>query len=823
MSDLSHLRITQAAQQIPYTYVGVGSGEFKLPARTRSSHAKKLKGDLTATINGFNEAAKKAVDEPAGIPMTLRSDAGYDLKLESLDRQRSGIQLLSVRQDGSVMEATLLVQKDKLKNLLSLINRYEKELDPRSGQPKNRALIESITEIRLTAVGSLWTDTSPFPSNGLVWWETWLHTTPGNEEEDWAAFVATVDHLHLAHASNFIKFPERLVTLMHATAEQLGKSIEVIAAIAELRKAKQVATEFFSLPAAQQKEWSDALLKHLVHPSVDAPAVCVLDTGVNRNHLLLEPFLAAKQTQTINAAWKSSDHDSDQHGTGMAGIALYGDLAETLNKTGKIEIRHRLESVKILPPPPHTNKPEVYGDLTAQAVAAAEIEAPNRNRAFCLAVTTDDTDRGFPSSWSGAIDQLCARAPDSSRDAILTFVSAGNIRSILTNGSYSYPTSNFNFFGVEDPGQSWNVVTVGAFTDRVLIKDPTLRAWSPVAPAGDLCPTSRTSLAWSQESSKWPYKPDVVLEGGNYIMDATRIDACGDLSLLTTRINALGALFGYTGDTSAATAQAARMAAILWSHYPNLWPETIRALLIHSARWTKPMTDRFPAPNKKNIYNRLRCYGYGVPDLRRAIYSVENAATLMYEGELQPFYKDGSQVKTKQMDLHQLPWPIELLESLGPTPVTMHVTLSYFVEPSPESVGWGNKHRYQSHGLRFDVIRPEETLAQFKKRLSRAEWDHNMEWPNNVKESRNWMVGDDGRTRGSIHSDWWTGTAAQLAACGRIAIYPVTGWWKERTHLKRFDSRARYSLIVSISTPSTNIDLYTPIKNQIAVVTELET
>src|SRR5690606_21472063 len=46
----------------------------------------------------------------------------------------------------------------------------------------------------------------------------------------------------------------------------------------------------------------------------------------------------------------------------------------------------------------------------------------------------------------------------------------------------------------------------------------------------------------------------------------------------------------------------------------------------------------------------------------------------------------------------------------------------------------------------------------------------------------------------SVHSDTWSGTAAELAECGVIAVFPVTGWWKERPHLNCWNRQARYSL-----------------------------
>jgi len=41
----------------------------------------------------------------------------------------------------------------------------------------------------------------------------------------------------------------------------------------------------------------------------------------------------------------------------------------------------------------------------------------------------------------------------------------------------------------------------------------------------------------------------------------------------------------------------------------------------------------------------------------------------------------------------------------------------------------------------------------------------------------------------------------------------MTGWWKELKSEKRWDHQARYSLIISITTPET--DIYTVVKSQI--------
>ena len=54
-----------------------------------------------------------------------------------------------------------------------------------------------------------------------------------------------------------------------------------------------------------------------------------------------------------------------------------------------------------------------------------------------------------------------------------------------------------------------------------------------------------------------------------------------------------------------------------------------------------------------------------------------------------------------------------------------------------------------------------------------------------------------------------------MASRGYVAVYPTSGWWKTRPRLERFDQLARYALIVSISTPESNVDLYTAVKTRI--------
>ena len=96
---------------------------------------------------------------------------------------------------------------------------------------------------------------------------------------------------------------------------------------------------------------------------------------------------------------------------------------------------------------------------------------------------------------------------------------------------------------------------------------------------------------------------------------AGNADYVDSLQLLSTYFRHNLKPFVTTGDTSAATALATRMAAVLMAQYPDYWPETIRALLVHSAEWTEKMLERFNPQKKRDYENLLRYVGYGVPDL----------------------------------------------------------------------------------------------------------------------------------------------------------------------------------------------------------------
>ena len=505
----------------------------------------------------------------------------------------------------------------------------------------------------------------------------------------------------------------------------------------------------------------------------------------------------------------------------MAGLALLGDLFEAFAGSGGTAVGHRLESVKLIPEDgANGSDARHHGFLTIEAVSRPEVTAPSRRRVFGMAITAKGKgERGRPSAWSSAIDSLAADAQGEGENRRLIVVSAGNVRS--PEAWATYPASN-DTDQIEDPAQSWNAITVGAYTNLVDIAEGHSDDYSAVAPKGGLSPFSRTSLAWQRH---WPLKPDVMFEGGNVARNALGLSEASSLRLLTTNHQPITALLTTANATSAATALATRMAATIMASYPDLWPETVRGLLVHSAEWTEQMKTQFlpqgSSATKVDYANLVRRCGFGVPDLERALWTVDNSLTMVIERELTPFQRSpGKEPGLRDMNLHPLPWPREALEALHEAIVEMRVTLSYFIEPNPSARGVGSRYRYESHGLRFDVKRPPESEDIFRRRINRAAREEEEGSPTSDGDPH-WILGKQARHRGSLHSDVWRGTAADLASRGMLAVYPSLGWWKSRPRLKGYEKPARYALLVSIIAPDVSVDLCTEIANQIGILITL--
>jgi Subtilase family len=829
---LRHLDYSGRAKSKPFIAKGSGGPKFKrFERQDRQAHASGLRGELAQAqlesdrLKISQELA--SYEEDAGITLTIRSAPGYPLKTESLDSPRFGISLLSVRQEteGTVTVATVFVMHGKLTRLVEQVEAYSRMKTRTDKNGKTIAadhadLIANIESIGVAAIEYFWTSKHPLPElDAATWWEVWVRVSAKLERSRHEnAVEAEVERLGMTRKAGRLVLPEHTVYLLKTTRRTLASAVALLNFVSELRHPALTAEFFIEQTPSEQHQWAADLKSRLKLPREDAPAVCVLDTGVNRGHPLLSDLLSESEHDTVRPEWGKDDHYQNGHGTQMAGLAAYGDLTPLLESSEPLSATHWLESVKVLPRF-GSNEPEHYGLITQEAISIAESNAGDRQRVFAMAVTAPDspdfTEMGKPTAWSAALDSHTSGAMDDDGTRRLVCVSGGN--AWLQNRA-EYPSKN-ELCSLEDPAQSWNVLTVGACTAKDIVTDHNGHIIPDaicMAPRGGLSPHSATSCLWTKpESRHWPLKPDVVFEGGNVAADTqgNRYER-DSLCLLTTNSDIQQRLFAPFWATSAATALAAKMAAHIQAEYPKFWSETVRALMVHSAEWTPEMLRGVKKGHKGDIAHVLRRFGHGQPNLARALASARSRATLICQDSLQPFEKADCKLRTKDMMLYRLPWPKALLQTNGEVQVRLRITLSYFIEPNPGSRMVNSKYRYAGCNLRFLVqTATERSVENFIARVSDAITEDERdtyEKPDDTTDG--WTLGDDLRRRGSIHADTWTGTAAQLAAMEHLIVFPVNGWWRLRAQHKKYNHRIRYALIISLETVGMELDVFNPIR-----------
>lgn len=827
-----HLFLRDTSEKTPYSPITGGSDNKVMPVRDRKSHGRYLQKQFDKVWNATKRKQKIAsISKPQGVYLNFRGQAGYHFALNCIEDISQNVRICNAQIRNGVPEATTFVPNEKKSFFLKKLAKYQAE-----GSNKD---IDTIEDINQAVVSSFWTSSTEVPQEVPTECEAWLSYYKKDKPADvFREFGAICKNLGIKYSEEYLIFPERLVVAITANFDDLKNLILNFDHIAEFRRSPTPASFFINENTKEeQKLWIDDLIKRCNFDPDSNTCICLLDEGINNEHPLIKPVLDDSDMYTIFDDGKLQDN-KDEHGTEMAGLLIFFNLENALETDKPISIAHRLESVRMLNRK-KSNKPELYGAITSESISLPEINEPRKHRVFVMPVTDDclkydefshlihHTD-GSPSSWSAAIDDLALGKYESEEaHPRLIILSAGNNPECVTENIGNYKDA-VRLNSIEDPAQAWNALTVGAYTQKITIPKTDQMDYKPLVEAGGYSPYTTSSATWDPI---WPIKPDIVLEGGNLGVAANASEA-GDmtysafdeLNLLTTnhRFYIDNYFIGFNM-TSAAAAQAANMAAQIMAMYPNFSPQTIRALMVHSAEWTDAMlkqvydTDDISKFNKGDLRDLLKIVGYGVPDLQRALYCANNSVNLIIEDELQPFIKTRKGVKINEMAFHELPWPKDVLLSLGETPVQVRVTLSYFIEPSPGGIGWKDKYRYPNCRLNFDINDTNESRYEFMFRINKLTREQNQD--SNMKAKQNtgarWLLGVNNRNNGSIHCDIWKDTAANLAEDRFIAVFPRSGWWKERPQLKKYNSKIKYSLIVSLQTPDEKVDLYTPIVQQI--------
>lgn len=752
------------------------------------------------------------------IYIEFKSEWGTKLDFDKFDKDgvrinKTLFQLLKTEEEERVIDE----QKEFRYSLLVVVNesgvsefikKIKEFLNPAkdsiSGNFSNQALLNNICNIEVATLKSFWVDEPEikFPEdNENIWWEIWFRKSE-NYNEKLKDVYDNLKNIGCQIGQSQIVLTEYIVKLVKGTSNQLSDSLLLLDNLAELRSPQEVSSFIThkNISFETKKEYLENLKNRTDNNfNEDSVLICLLDTGINNKHPLLEEFVADENLFSYNEAWGLQDSYPDGgHGTGVAGLALYGDLTDALSSSENIQIYHGLESFKIFSLNSKSN-PELYGAITESGVSTPQIFKPSNLRVFCLTIT-DSCLRfnGRPSSWSASIDSICFGKELGQQ---LFIVSGGNV---IINDHSDYPSLNETEC-IHDPAQAYNALTIGAYTRKDRIDIST--GYSPLAENGAMSPSNSTSLLFD---NSWPNKPDLVFEGGNRSTNGVLTSDHSELRLLTTDADFPNDIFIPFGDTSGAAGLAAKMAAELRTMYPNYWVETIRGLMVHSANWTETMIK-----NADKMRHRVRSVGYGVPNINKALFSVENSLTLIAEREIQPYKYENSKGKYNEYHLFNLPWPKEALESLEDKLIKLVITLSYYIEPNPGSRRFASHYSYHSHQLDFEIINRNEEIKDFQGRISKPY--------NETKENRpsrkgvSWQIGNTISSKGSLRKDYITLTGREMSERNILAVFPKNGWYKNLKRQNKFNEKVRYSLIVSLETEELDVDLYTPVMNQINI------
>ncbi len=313
--DLPHIHLKGVGLDEPYTT----KARSRLPApppRDREAHAQKLVTALNRALEDANAvrlARPPELPAPSGFYLEFRLPADSGSIVERLEDRRRKIELVSVKRaaDEASVVATVFVPQAAANHFMSKVEAYRTQ-DTKKGKPKNEALVSRVDAVALAAVQSVYTDSVALPPtpDEWVWWEVWIREGHRAEFEDAA------QRLHVPVAAPFLHFPEREVVLAHASQPMVGTLLLNTDAIAELRRAKDTPAVFLQMNNLEQAAWVADLLARVRPPTANTIAVCLLDSGITRQHPLLAPAIDPADVYTYDPAWPPTDSDAwCGHGT----------------------------------------------------------------------------------------------------------------------------------------------------------------------------------------------------------------------------------------------------------------------------------------------------------------------------------------------------------------------------------------------------------------------------------------------------------------------------------------------------------------------------
>ena len=307
----------QYKTSIRFTSTQSGGSTSSLPFRNVHEHGNRLYGKLQSLLTSQTQLISENESLNKGIYLDVIGVEGINLNIEPLESSSKDIRLSNFK-NTNPQKATLFLPLEKKDFLEKKIKEYTEKLT-KKGNPRHNDLIAVIEDFKIATINSFWNGKEDkIPSETKVWCEVWLINNKNTHDEDVISEFINVTHtnnIEIRTESN-IKFPERIITLAKLNAEDILNLIDSYQYLAEIRPYAIQNIAYTSMEYIDQKEWVNELKDRVIVDSDSKVSICILDTGVNNVHPLLEDILKDEDKHTFLSSWDVNDHKG--HGTGLS-------------------------------------------------------------------------------------------------------------------------------------------------------------------------------------------------------------------------------------------------------------------------------------------------------------------------------------------------------------------------------------------------------------------------------------------------------------------------------------------------------------------------
>jgi len=417
-------------------------------------------------------------------------------------------------------------------------------------------------------------------------------------------------------------------------------------------------------PYLSPTDWIDQpSFEEIERPAARTGTVGVIDDGVHLNHPLLRGLVDAFDVP-LGRSWAPPT----QHGTMVAGLAAYGDFETALRDGTPLSQPLSIVAARVVEDRAGSAPATFPTDTPEHRVLEEAVRGIVERGANVVNISLADQ-YGYAGPH---VDQRTEMLDRLARELdVVIVVASGNVgESLLPEVRELHAQHPEHLLAdecrVAEPAVAANCLTVGSIarSDQGAHPDgdspPELRA---VAGIDEVSPFSRSGPGFRPKGS---VKPDLVHYGGNLVSQAmlsTRNLSSTNVGVATVSLGLPGPFRASSG-TSFAAPRVARIAAVVRDEYPDASANLTRALVGLSARVPSPHRAKSNA-KAAEVGKHLALTGFGAPDERRAIESLQNRVVMTFDGE----------IEADTSVIHPIPIPEEFAR--GKSDRTIAIALAY--------------------------------------------------------------------------------------------------------------------------------------------------